>query len=144
MIHVSKRAALAIAASLLAAAPATAAKAGTPHLYGRTTLHTIGDPRVFYRATGLLAASRYALRLVRPTSAHHARCVAYLSGRRPASGTERFYGSVPSAMYCGGEPGKTQPISPGFYNVEVCVPANTYGACRADATILRQRVRVKP
>jgi hypothetical protein len=123
---------------------ATSAAAATLHLYGTTVLHTTNDPRVLYRATGLRPATGYALRLVRPTTAHGPRCVAYLSGAQRASGTERFYGSVPSAMYCAGAPGKAQPIRPGSYNVEVCVPASTLGPCRGDASVVRVRVRVRP
>jgi hypothetical protein len=130
---------LALAASLGLTASAAAA---TVHLYGATLLHTRGDPKVLYRATGLRPANRYALRLVRPTTGSQPRCVAYLSGPQHASGTERFYGSVPSAMYCGAAPGKAQPIRAGSYEVEVCVPATTFGPCRADASVVRQRVRV--
>jgi hypothetical protein len=144
MLNSGRRLATALALAVAALGLATSAAAGTLHLYGRTVLHTTGDPKVFYRATGLRPAPGYTLRLVRPTTSHQPRCVAYLSGPRRASGTGRFVGTVPSAMYCTGSPAKAQPIRPGSYNVEVCVPASTLGPCRPDASVVRVRVRVRP
>jgi len=137
------------AASLLVSAlsfdagPALAAGA---HLIGASVLNIskTPDPKVTYRATGLTAANRYALRLVRPATATRPRCVAYLSAPRRASGTEYFYGTVPSALNCFGATGVAHqiPMARGSYEVEVCVPATAFGACRSSATVVRKAVRL--
>jgi hypothetical protein len=145
-------AATVLAAGLgLSAGPALASTAtATAHLYGTSVISRAKgpDPGVLYRATGLHPAGRYALRLVRPKTAGRPRCVAYLSAPRPASGTERFIGSVPSATNCIGPAATgsavTQiPLARGTYQVEVCVPASTFGACRATDAVVRRTVRLE-
>jgi hypothetical protein len=126
------------------AAPAIAA---TAHLYGTSVISRAKgpDPGVLYRATGLRPAGRYALRLVRPKTSSRERCVAYLSAPRPASGTERFIGSLPSATNCVGAGGAVtqRPVARGTYQVEVCAPASTFGACRSTFAVVRKTVRVE-
>jgi hypothetical protein len=139
-------AAVLVAAGLTAGAGAAAASAA-PHLYGTSVISRAKgpDPGVLYRATGLRPGGRYALRLVRPKTASRERCVAYLSAARPASGTERFIGSLPSAPNCVGAGGAAtqHPIARGTYRVEVCVPVSTLGACRSTFTVVRKTVRVE-
>ncbi|HEY5197492.1 MAG TPA: hypothetical protein VIJ51_10755 [Solirubrobacteraceae bacterium] len=137
-----------VAAVLLAGALVSGAAAGAtaPSLYGASVISRAKgpDPGVLYRATGLRPAGRYALRLVRPKTASRERCVAYLSAPRTASGTERFIGSLPSATNCVGAGAVTQhPIARGTYQVEVCVPASTFGACRSTYSVVRKTVRVE-
>ncbi|MEA2371500.1 MAG: hypothetical protein QOH12_1894 [Solirubrobacteraceae bacterium] len=138
-------AAASVITSALSVGAGPALAAGT-HLFGASVLNIskTHDPRVTYRATGLRAANAYALRLVRPRMATHPRCVAYLSAPRPASGTEHFYGSVPSALNCVAANGVAHqiPMARGTYEVEVCVPATPFGACRSTATVVRRTVRL--
>jgi hypothetical protein len=135
-----------LAAGVASGAGAAAASA-TPHLYGTSLISRAKgpDPKVTYRATGLRSGGRYALRLVRPKTASRERCVTYLSAPRPASGTERFLGSLGSATNCVGAGGAVtqHPIARGSYRVEVCVPASTFGACRSTFTVVRKTVRVE-
>jgi hypothetical protein len=122
------------------------ALAATAHLYGTSVISRAKshDPGVLYRATGLRPAHGYALRLVRPKTASRQRCVAYLSGPRQASGTERFVGSLPSATNCVGATTVSQlPIPRGAYQVEVCVPVSTFGACNSAESVVRRTVRVE-
>jgi hypothetical protein len=138
-----------VAALLVAGLTAgTAAAGAAPQLYGTSVISRSKgpDPGVVYRATGLRPAGRYALRLVRPKTPTRPRCVAYLSAPRTASGTERFIGSLPSATNCvgAGSGSVTQrPVARGTYEVEVCVPATTFGACRSTFTVVRRTVRLE-
>ena len=144
----SKRAVLTVALGGISALSVAAVAVGaTATLHGPWVLHPVTDPptranSVTYRATHLRAHSGYALRLVRPTTDHSPRCVAYLSGPRQASGTEYFYGSVPGGMVCTTAPHTPRAIKDGYYTVEVCVPRTQLGACRGAQTIIRRRVHV--
>jgi hypothetical protein len=122
------------------------ALAANAHLFGPSILQISKDfdPKLTYRATGLRPATGYALRLVRPKTAGRLRCVAYLAAPRRASGTEYFHGSVPSATNCVGSTTVTQrPLGRGPYELEVCVPVSTFGACRSTDSVVRRAIRLE-
>jgi hypothetical protein len=109
-----RRPILACAAALvLCAAAAAPALAAT--LSGPTQLHVL--QKVTYKATGLPSGT-YALVIERHPRG--ASCVAYLSGRRTASGTETFYGSLPDGMQCVRDGHRFMTgVPPGAYRVHV-------------------------
>jgi hypothetical protein len=94
----------------LAASPAAAAT-----LSGPAQLRVL--QKLTYRATGLPAGD-YALIIQRDPRG--ARCIAHLAAQRHASGTERFYGSLPDTLNCvRGTRHFITPMHPGAYRVLV-------------------------
>jgi hypothetical protein len=93
----------------------------TATLSGPTQLHVL--QKVTYKATGLPRGT-YALVIERhPRGAD---CRAYLAARRPASGTELFFGSLPDGMQCvrDGRRFSTK-VPPGAYRVHVRARSGT-------------------
>jgi hypothetical protein len=132
-------------ATVVALAVPVAAHAATA-LNGTSSLEVL--QKVEYRATGLKPEGRYSLR-IRSTVEHDGRayrCAAYLSGPRRASGSERFYGSLPDGLQCqptSGEGPLWQPrTSKGTYQAVVCVAA-ARNLCDPHYSVAGKTVRVR-
>ena len=135
----------------LIAAIAVTALAGPAIAQAATTLSGPSSLKVQqklqYRATGLTPEGRYSLR-IRRLARHDGqtyRCAAYLSAPRTASGTERFFGSVPTQLQCvpvrGAGP-VWQPHTPkGTYEAVACVAASR-GHCDGDFAVAHRTVRI--
>jgi hypothetical protein len=133
--------AIAVAAAL--ATPAVAQAATT--LSGPSSLKV--QQKLEYRATGLQPAGRYSLR-IRQLAKHDGRtyrCAAFLSAPRQAAGTERFFGSLPTALQClpvRGTGATWQPrTSKGVYEAVACVAA-ARNHCDGKFAVARKTVRV--
>jgi hypothetical protein len=132
---------LAVAAGLAASVVADAATT----LSGPSSLRV--QQKLEYRATGLEPHGQYSLRIRRVVQ-HHGRayrCAAFLSGARPASGTERFLGSVPTELRCvpaRGTAAAWQPhTSKGVYEAVACVAAARHH-CNGKFAVATKSVRI--
>jgi hypothetical protein len=133
--------AIAVAAGL---ATSVAAEAATT-LSGPSSLKV--QQKLEYRATGLEPHGQYSLRIRRvvPHGGRAYRCAAFLSGARPASGTERFLGSVPTELRClpaRGTAAAWQPrTSKGVYEAVACVAA-ARNHCSGKFAVASKSVRI--
>jgi hypothetical protein len=137
--------------SLIAAAATAAALAAPVVAQGATTLTGPSSLKVQqklqYRATGLTPEGRYSLR-IRRLARHDGRtyrCAAYLSAPRDASGTERFFGSVPTQLQCVRVRGTGAVWQPhtfkGAYEAVACVAASR-NHCDGDFAMARKSVEI--
>jgi hypothetical protein len=137
--------------SLVAAAAATVAlltpvvAVAATSLSGPSTLKV--QQKLEYRATGLKPEGEYSL-IIRRLAEHKGRtyrCAAHLSAPRTASGTERFFGSVPTHLQCvaaHGTPSVWQPRTfKGLYRAVACVDA-LRNHCDGDYAVASKRVRI--
>jgi hypothetical protein len=93
----------------------TASPAAAATLSGPAQLRVL--QKLTYRATDL-PPGKYALIIERDPRG--ARCIAHLAAQRQASGTERFYGSLPDTLNCvRGTRHFTTPMHAGAYRVLV-------------------------
>lgn len=133
------------AALVTVLAPASAHAA--PTLSGASVLRV--QQQVAYRATGLVPRGTYSLRIRRRVK-HEGRtyrCVAYLSAPRPASGTERFLGSVGTGLQCHRARGGGRVWQPhtfkGRYQAVACVAAAGGYLCDPHYSVATKRVRIR-
>jgi hypothetical protein len=136
----------------LATAIAVAAALATPVVAEATA--TLSGPsslkvqqKLEYRATGLTPEGSYSLRIRRVVQhdGRSYRCAAFLSAPRKASGTERFFGSLPTGLQCvpaRGTGATWQPhTSKGVYEAVACVAA-ARNLCSGHFAVAGRTVRV--